>query len=149
MSIGVVGISDVHLFHRRNLTIDIVNNLNKYFIPHLESGKVKLLLIAGDLFDRNISFNHDDKENVFDVYSMDTGYLTSWDRIQVTNKLGLKHVPVIHNCLLLNTTVEDTLLNADGQSVLADCRREGLVFKALYSDKTFKAVSNAWLLKYD
>jgi DNA repair exonuclease SbcCD nuclease subunit len=60
MSIGVVGISDVHLFHRRNLTIDIVSNLNKYFIPHLESGKVKLLLIAGDLFDRNLSFNHDD-----------------------------------------------------------------------------------------
>ena len=60
MSIGVIGISDIHLFNRRNLTFDIVNNLNKYFIPVLETGKIKLLLIAGDLFDRRLQFNHDD-----------------------------------------------------------------------------------------
>lgn len=57
---NIVGISDIHLFNRRNLTIDIISNLDKYFIPVLETGNIKLLLIAGDLFDRRLQFNHDD-----------------------------------------------------------------------------------------
>jgi RNA ligase (TIGR02306 family) len=86
---------------------------------------------------------------VFDVFVVDTGYVRPISRRHFINALGLNHVPLIHTCHLLKESVEELLKWADGKSVLADCKREGFVYKALNSSQTFKVVSNDWLLKYE
>jgi hypothetical protein len=45
-------------------------------------------------------------------------------------------------------TVEDMLLWAEGNSQVDGLPREGIVFRTLDGQKSFKAVSNSFLLKY-
>ena len=86
----------------------------------------------------------------FDVYKIDEGYLTPYERHDLIEKLGLNHVPIMSTMTpIFHTSAEDLLKQADGQSTLATCKREGFVYKSHDSDKTFKVVSNAWLLKYE
>jgi len=86
---------------------------------------------------------------VFDIYIVGVGYLMPYRRQQLTEELGLKHVPVVDSEYLLYDTKDALLAKADGKSVLAGCKREGFVFKSHESDRTFKVVSNDWLLKYE
>jgi hypothetical protein len=45
-------------------------------------------------------------------------------------------------------TIEDILNFADGKSDVGNCpAREGVVFKSLDGQISFKAISNKWLLK--
>ena len=46
------------------------------------------------------------------------------------------------------TTVEDMLLWAEGNSKVDGLPREGIVFRTMDGQKSFKAVSNSFLLKY-
>lgn len=85
----------------------------------------------------------------FDVYLVGEGYLEPFERQELVRKLGLKHVPILDSNHRLHDEVEDLLRKADGISMLADCKREGFVYKALYSTNSFKVISNAWLLKYE
>lgn len=86
---------------------------------------------------------------VFDVYAVGEGYLSPLARHDLVKKLGLKHVPVVESEHHLLDSKEELLHKADGKSSIADCKREGFVYKSHESDKTFKVVSNAWLLKYE
>ena len=86
---------------------------------------------------------------VFDIFKVGVGYLKPALRVSIVEELRLKHVPVISQSIYLPSTKEEIISLAEGQSLLAICKREGLVFKSLDSDKTFKAVSNSWLLQYE
>jgi hypothetical protein len=48
-----------------------------------------------------------------------------------------------------STTIADLLMSAEGKSVMGmvGCEREGLVFKILDMQCSFKAISNKFLLK--
>ena len=62
----------------------------------------------------------------------------------------LKHVPVLSNRFTIepSCTIDALITLADGDSVLTKgVRREGLVFKSITGDDSFKVISNAWLLK--
>lgn len=86
----------------------------------------------------------------FDVYIVGEGYLSPFARHDLIGRMEIKHVPIYtFEYHLVNDTKEDLLLKADGSSTIADCKREGFVFKSHSADKTFKTVSNAWLLKYE
>lgn len=68
----------------------------------------------------------------------------------VREVLDLNHVPVItrFNGHIGDHTVESLLELAEGKSCLNDSAREGLVFNSLNDpQKSFKVVSNTWLLK--
>ena len=84
----------------------------------------------------------------FDIYDIDNAeYLLPNDRKALCQMLGIKHVPVVNfGCIVLNT-IQDMLENAEGMSSLESTQREGLVYKALDSNTSFKAISNVWLLK--
>lgn len=86
---------------------------------------------------------------VFDIYIVGEGYASPYSRHYLAEQLGLKHVPVVVSALQLLDSKEELLRKADGQSHIADCKREGYVYKSHSSDNTFKVVSNAWLLKYE
>jgi hypothetical protein len=58
-----------------------------------------------------------------------------------------KIVPIVFEGTL-PATVDEVVAMADGQSVIADTIREGLVFRTRDQSVSFKAVSNKFLLKY-
>jgi RNA ligase (TIGR02306 family) len=84
---------------------------------------------------------------VYQVYNIDTKeYLLPLEAQKVVADLGLNYVPVLAT-QVLPLTVVDMLKLADGSSGLKGKYREGVVAKSLTRDFSFKAISNAYLLK--
>lgn len=61
------------------------------------------------------------------------------------------HVPILDQGKLLEElnvcTLQDLLQYAEGTSYNKEVQREGVVFKSVNADFSFKAISNSWLLK--
>jgi ATP-dependent RNA circularization protein (DNA/RNA ligase family) len=94
---------------------------------------------------------------IYDIWDIDHQYyLTSEERLDVIQKLGFDpsiHVPILNTRIkVFNVfkTIEELLKYADGQSKLAQVKREGLVFKSIErvgpQIVSLKVVSNAFLL---
>lgn len=67
---------------------------------------------------------------------------------EICKELKLKHVPIIDKECYLPKTMQEMKAAAEGQSVInPDVKREGLVYRALDGGKSFKNVSNSYLLK--
>lgn len=86
---------------------------------------------------------------VFDVYDIQEGYyLLPEDRKTFVDAIGLKHVPVLGTHLLVDPDIDSILLTAEGASALnPNQEREGVVYKSMNSQFSFKAISNKYLLK--
>lgn len=61
---------------------------------------------------------------------------------------GIPCVPILDNNYILPDTVEELLDYATGESICDHDLREGIVFRSKDGSKSFKAVSNEYLLKY-
>lgn len=84
---------------------------------------------------------------IFDIFDETRGYIDAFDRRFIVEALGLTHAPVIEQALAFTMTMEEALAYADGPSINAKLR-EGVVFKNLDDpSKSFKVISNAWLMK--
>jgi len=86
---------------------------------------------------------------VFDMYDIEKQkYFTSEERIAFCENHGIQHTPIVKKSMNINNmTVDDLLSFAEGPSLHAK-NREGLVFKSLTDpSKSFKVISNKWLLK--
>ena len=94
---------------------------------------------------------------IFNVFDIDNQReLLPAERRKVVADLGLKHVPVLSENVVLSTTfanMEEILAHADGPSLVSNLR-EGVVFKCNSYDTingrevvSFKAISNKFLLK--
>lgn len=91
---------------------------------------------------------------IFDVFDIDEQrYVNPPERWKILEDLGLMHihVPILDKAAKFNDkTKDDLLLEADGQSVLGNSLREGIVWKCVTNgDYHFKTVSNKYLLKHD
>jgi len=93
---------------------------------------------------------------VFDIYSVkDNRYLSPSERIDIVNTLQLKHVPVVSRGTKIQVdSIQELLKLVDGKkSSINGSNIEGWVFKTedmCYDDrdvKSFKVISNTWLLK--
>jgi RNA ligase (TIGR02306 family) len=87
---------------------------------------------------------------VYDMYNTHTGqYILPVQLKAACEKLGLKHVPILcENTEIKEQTIESILDYADSKSLLNGSNREGVVFKSnTVHDRSFKAISNSWLLK--
>jgi len=88
---------------------------------------------------------------LFDIYNIDTNkYFTPAERKAFVDEFDIKHVPVLGTLTMdESTTIADLLMSAEGKSVMGmvGCEREGLVFKILDMQCSFKAISNKFLLK--
>lgn len=114
------------------------------------------IAIQGELVGEGVQGNlyklKERKFCVFDVFDVDTQtYLTSVDRYKIVEELQLDHVPKITHRGELPPSVDYALGMAEGKSLLnPDVMREGFVFKnENKTHRSFKAISNAWLLKND
>jgi RNA ligase (TIGR02306 family) len=87
---------------------------------------------------------------VYDMYNVHTGrYILPVQLKAACEKLGLKHVPILcENTEIKEQTIQSILDYADSKSLLNGSNREGVVFKSnTVHDRSFKAISNSWLLK--
>ena len=92
---------------------------------------------------------------VFDVWDIDNQcYVSPSERLCIVEHFGLKNVPVIARDLEINPfnsvseNITELLAYAEGKSVIGNkSEREGLVFKSDCGGKSFKVISNKWLLK--
>ena len=110
------------------------------------------LAIQGEMLNTNIQGNWEKVDKlcmfVYDVYDIDKReYLLPEERITLCKQLGIPHVPVFNSKYILEHDVKHLLEMAEGDGMNKGVKREGLVFKHLTSDFSFKAISNAYLLK--
>lgn len=110
------------------------------------------LAIQAEMLAPNIQGNWEKVDNlcmfVYDVFDIDKQtYLLPEDRISLCEELNIPHVPVYKSEHILSESIEELLQMAEGGGMNKGVKREGLVFKHLNSDFSFKAISNSYLLK--
>ena len=87
---------------------------------------------------------------VYDMYNTRTGkYILPSQLKAACERLGLNHVPILaEGITLTGSSIQSILSEAEGKSRLNGSEREGIVFKSeSVHDRSFKAISNKWLLK--
>jgi RNA ligase (TIGR02306 family) len=143
----------------RNLELKVSED-NTFWKAANDSGLVKALIalgrnlaVQGELIGPGIQQNRYklNKHEIycFDIFDIDKQqYLNVVDREFITLCLNIKNVPVINYRTLSSPDVMQLLLEAEGKSKLEPTtEREGLVYKNMETDFSFKAISNKWLLK--
>jgi len=117
--------------------------------------KIKLtgrnFAVQGEMLSPSIQGNWEKVDKlcmyVYDVYDIDKGcYLLPSERIKFCRELDIPHVPTIMTHKL-ESNVQAILDMAEGEGMNKGVKREGLVFKHMISDFSFKAISNSYLLK--
>lgn len=107
--------------------------------------------VQGELFGPGIQSNHEGvAELAFNVYRVycDGREVVAPDIAQRTCvALGLSYVPVLEQSAKLPATMAEALKRAEGKCYYTNKgHREGLVFKSLTRDWSFKVISNKYLL---
>ena len=86
----------------------------------------------------------------FNLIFSSKGRVGTLEMLKILAEYGVPCVPVLEACMKINQfeNVDAILAYADGNSVKDDKPREGIVFRSTDGTKSFKAVSNSFLLKY-
>lgn len=84
----------------------------------------------------------------FNLITSDKGRLNSYKAADIVRPYGIKWVPILNTALFLPLTVDDLLAFATGKSVIDGKPREGIVFRSQDGTRSFKAVSNEYLMEY-
>jgi RNA ligase (TIGR02306 family) len=154
---------DEYVVCSRNLSLKpdqegnaFVNAGRRYDLENKLKSLGRPLMISGELCGPGIQKNQENLKEcrvfVFDIFDpFDGSYLSNKERQEIVTKLGLEHVPVLHESITLAElgiqSLDDLLKYAEGPSMNPSRQREGVVFKSVDGSFSFKAISNAWLLK--
>ena len=84
----------------------------------------------------------------FNLIFSDKGRLNSAEAANLLKEYNIPWVPIVSHHFILPDTVEELLAIATDKSVIDGGMREGLVFRSPDGTRSFKAVSNEFLLKY-
>lgn len=84
----------------------------------------------------------------FNLIFSDRGRLNSVEAKKILAEYGIPWVPIVDEHFVLPDTVEELLAIATDKSIIDGGMREGLVFRSQDGARSFKAVSNEFLLKY-
>lgn len=84
----------------------------------------------------------------FNLIFSDRGRLNSVEAKKILSEYGIPWVPIVDEHFVLPDTVEELLDIATDKSIIDGGMREGLVFRSQDGIRSFKAVSNEFLLKY-
>ena len=91
------------------------------------------------------------KDHDFMAFNLIMSHTGRWNTIDMKEMLEHFHipcVPIIDSHFILPNTVDELLRYATGSSTIDGGMREGIVFRYKDGSKSFKAVSNEFLLKY-
>lgn len=111
------------------------------------------IAIQGEVIGENIQKNPYQLKGqhfyLFDIYDIALGrHLFPAERHALN--LALNHVPVLATEKISSDSIPGLLLAAEGKSALnPKTEREGIVFKCLAHELSFKAISNKFLLKHE
>lgn len=86
----------------------------------------------------------------FSIFDIDKQKYWKPDSVEIfCDEFGVNHVPVVSNVAILSSTnIDELLAYADRKSFLnPNANAEGLVFKSVSDQRSFKVISNKWLLK--
>ena len=86
----------------------------------------------------------------FNLIFSSSGRVGTHEMITILDSYGVPCVPVVEASMKINqfADVDAILAYAEGTSAVDGLPREGIVFRSLDGVKSFKAVSNSFLLKY-
>lgn len=108
--------------------------------------------IQGETFGNSVQKrDYSMNERDFRAFNFVTSRDGRWNSRKAADFLaqyGIKWVPILDEHFILPDTVEELLQTATGKSVIDGGMREGLVFRSQDGTKSFKAVSNEFLIKY-
>ena len=85
---------------------------------------------------------------VFNLVLSHCGRLDSVTMKEVLSKYNVPCVPILEEEYILPDTVDDLLNYAEGNSMIDCLMREGVVLRSQDGQRSFKAVSNKYLMKY-
>ena len=114
--------------------------------------KAEWITIQGETYGagiqkRDYSMKHHDFM-AFNLIMSHTGRWNTKDMKSLLDKYFIPSVPIVDDNFILPDTVDELLNYATGKSVVDGGMREGIVFRSQDGTKSFKAVSNEFLLKY-
>lgn len=128
---------------------------------HIEEKLTKLLeeypeaewiTIQGETYGEGIQKrDYSMKEHGFMAFNLIMSNTGRWNTVEMTKELmkyGIPSVPIVDEHFILPDTVDELLDYATGKSAVDGGMREGIVFRYKDGSKSFKAVSNEFLLKY-
>lgn len=150
--------NDFHVCSRNlDLAYDETNTLWKVAIQNDIANRMRGLelygfALQGELIGEGIQKNRYGLKGqqffLFDVYDVKQGcFLPPSERRGLAKELNINHVPVTVEEFVIEQTVEQLLQMAEAKSELATTEREGIVFKHIGGQLSFKAISNKFLLK--
>lgn len=165
MTVGAMG-DEVHVCSR-NLSIKLDDTENTFVKTAMSTNAISALLsygkniaLSGELIGPGIQGNKyaltTHQWHIFDIYDVDAGrYMTATEREIILNELMAMHglkvqtAPLVTVRSLSGMTVDELLKHAEDESSLnRKTQREGIVWKCFDDgDLSFKAISNAWLIK--
>lgn len=128
---------------------------------HIEENLTKLLeeypeaewiTIQGETYGEGIQKrDYSIKEHNFMAFNLIMSNTGRWNTVEMEKELlkyGIPSVPIVDEHFILPDTVDELLDYATGESVVDGGMREGIVFRYKDGSKSFKAVSNEFLLKF-
>ena len=86
----------------------------------------------------------------FNLIFSSSGRIGTLEMLHILTAYGVPCVPIVDPCMKINQfeNVDAILAYAEGNSAKDGLPREGIVFRTVDGQKSFKAVSNSFLLKY-
>ena len=110
------------------------------------------ITIQGEIYGSGIQKrDYSLKGHDFAAFNLVMSHTGRWPTVDMKTELGLHNipsVPVLNTRYVLPDTVDELLDFAGGFSTLDDGMREGLVFRSQDGQRSFKAVSNDYIIKY-
>ena len=142
---------DTNVYIEMAIKYDIENKMKSLF--NNEFKDCDWITIQGETYGPGIQKrDYTAPEHHFMAFNFITSKDGRWNSEKMVELLerknGIPCVPILDNHFILPDTVEELLEMADGESVLDNKLREGIVFRSYDAKQSFKAVSNKFLLKY-
>lgn len=136
-----------NVYHIIAAQFDIKNVLMAIMRKH----KASTVVLQGETLGEGIQKNKY-KIKGYDFYAfnlvIDGKKIDSSVAANIMQKYGIKWVPILRENFILLPTVNEMIEYADGNSVVGDTPREGLVIRDHDNTVSFKCISNAFLLHY-
>lgn len=128
----------------------------KKVLEDLLTDEYEFVTIQGETFGEGIQKrDYGLKEHVFEAFNVIFGYkdgttkrLNPIEIKELMDKYNVPTVPIVGTDISIPDTCEEVLEMAGGEAAIYGGMREGIVFRSIDGVHSFKAVDNAFLVKY-
>lgn len=148
---------DTNVYTEMAVKYDMENKMSKMLeAKHKEDNNIEFITIQGETYGVSVQKrDYGMKEHDLRVFNVIFGYkdghtvrLNPIDGQKIMSEYDIPYVPIIDEHFKIPATCKELLEIATGKSMIDGGMREGLVFRTYDGIRSFKAVSNEFLLKY-